>query len=87
MARWIESWLPGAAASPDAGVPGSYPGQQLGMPRSGTGSAAGFGRRLAAELARWFPEHTLAMDAGVAKWAVTRRAGGAPITIRRRAAG
>jgi hemerythrin len=34
------------------------------------------GRRLARELARWFPEHTVAMDRGLAAWATKRRLGG-----------
>lgn len=34
------------------------------------------GRRLARELARWFPEHTVAMDRGLAAWASKRRLGG-----------
>lgn len=33
-------------------------------------------RRLGRELARWFPEHTIAMDAGLAAWAAKRRLGG-----------
>ncbi len=44
------------------------------------------GRDLAAELARWFPEHTREMDQGVAKWMVQKRTGGAPIVIKKRAA-
>ena len=43
-------------------------------------------RALAAELARWFPEHTEAMDMGLAKWMVKLRLGGAPVVIRRDAA-
>lgn len=43
-------------------------------------------RALAAELARWFPEHTEAMDMGLAKWMVKLRLGGAPVMIRRAAA-
>ena len=43
-------------------------------------------RELAAELARWFPEHTEAMDMGLAKWMVKLKLGGAPVMIRRGAA-
>jgi hemerythrin len=38
-------------------------------------------RRLARELARWFPEHTVAMDTGLAAWAQKRRLGGHKIHI------
>jgi hypothetical protein len=44
MARWIESWLPGAPA--ESGGP--YPGERLGLPAEGAGSVAGLGRRFAA---------------------------------------
>jgi uncharacterized RDD family membrane protein YckC len=53
MARWIESWLPGTAASPADGASRSYPGERLGLPQNGAGSAAGFGRRLAALTVDW----------------------------------
>jgi hemerythrin len=36
-------------------------------------------RALAFELTRWFPEHTDAMDRGLAKWMVKARLGGEPI--------
>ena len=42
------------------------------------------GRRLARELARWFPEHTVAMDRGLAAWSQKQRLGGARIAIVRR---
>jgi hemerythrin len=38
-------------------------------------------RTLAFELARWFPEHTDAMDRGLAKWMVKARLGGEPIAF------
>lgn len=44
------------------------------------------GRDLARELARWFPGHADVMDQGLAKFLVRRRLGGAPITLRKRAA-
>jgi uncharacterized RDD family membrane protein YckC len=53
MTRWIESWMPGAASDPEDRTPGEYPGQRLGMPRTGAGSAAGFWRRLAALTVDW----------------------------------
>src|SRR5512135_302420 len=43
--RWTGSWLGGARA---AGIDLGYPGERLGLPASGRGSVAGFGRRLAA---------------------------------------
>lgn len=43
--RWLGSWLGGARS---AGVDLGYPGERLGLPESGPGSVAGFGRRLLA---------------------------------------
>lgn len=43
--RWAGSWLGGARS---AGVDLGYPGERLGLPASGPGSVAGFGRRLLA---------------------------------------
>lgn len=42
------------------------------------------GRRLAMELARWFPVHTEEMDRGLAIWLQKQRLGGARILISRR---
>jgi uncharacterized RDD family membrane protein YckC len=50
MARWIESWLPGAA--PETGG-GPYPGERLGLPATGVSSVAGLGRRVAALTIDW----------------------------------
>jgi hemerythrin len=44
----------------------------------------GVARALAFELTRWFPEHTDAMDRGLAKWIVKTRLGGEPIAIQHR---
>ena len=41
-------------------------------------------RALAFELTRWFPEHTDAMDRGLAKWMVKSRLGGEPIVLQYR---
>jgi hemerythrin len=41
-------------------------------------------RALAFELTRWFPQHTDAMDRGLAKWMVKARLGGEPIAIQPR---
>ena len=38
-------------------------------------------RALAFELMRWFPEHTDAMDRGLAKWMVKARLGGEPVAF------
>ena len=38
-------------------------------------------RALAFELRRWFPEHTDAMDRGLANWMVKARLGGEPIAF------
>jgi uncharacterized RDD family membrane protein YckC len=60
VARWIESWMPGTAAYPGDGQAGAYPGERLGLPRRGPGSAAGFGRRLAALTIDWFLAYLIA---------------------------
>jgi uncharacterized RDD family membrane protein YckC len=56
MARWIESWLPGAPA--EAGGP--YPGERLGLPAAGVSSVAGLGRRLAALAIDWLLAYGIA---------------------------
>ncbi|HVR48277.1 MAG TPA: hemerythrin domain-containing protein [Pseudorhodoferax sp.] len=43
------------------------------------------GRRLARELARWFPEHTDVMDRGLAAWLLQQRTGGARLQFVARA--
>jgi uncharacterized RDD family membrane protein YckC len=53
MARPLGSWLSGSAPGSYPG-PNDYPGQRLGLPESGPGSIAGFGRRIAALLIDWF---------------------------------
>ena len=45
------------------------------------------GRRLAVELARWFPAHADHLDSALAQWLVKRRYGGVPIVVRRGAQG
>jgi RDD family len=53
MARTTGSWLSGS--EPDSGVgPNDYPGQRLGLPESGPGSIARFGRRIVALVIDWF---------------------------------
>lgn len=50
MGRWTGSWLSGPAAA-GVGRPkaaSGYPGERLGLPRTGSGAVAGFGSRLAA---------------------------------------
>ena len=46
--------MPGTAAYPGGASPGAYRGEQFGLPRTGAGSAAGFGRRLGAVAVDWF---------------------------------
>jgi len=45
------SWLGGVRS---AGVDLGYPGERLGLPEEGTGSAASYGRRLGALVVDWF---------------------------------
>lgn len=53
MARTMGSWLSGPDPASDAG-PDDYPGKRLGLPETGPGSIARFGRRIAALLIDWF---------------------------------
>ena len=67
MARTIGSWLSGSfgregdgvSDRPDGG-PNDYPGRRLGLPETGPGSIARFGRRIAALLIDWFIAYGLA---------------------------
>jgi uncharacterized RDD family membrane protein YckC len=56
MARWIESWLPGASAE----ASGPYPGERLGLPAAGVSSVAGLGRRAAALGIDWLLAYGIA---------------------------
>jgi uncharacterized RDD family membrane protein YckC len=47
---WLDGPLDGSRADAAAG---SYPGSRLGLPATGTGSVAGFGRRLGALFVDW----------------------------------
>lgn len=60
VSRWTQSWLtgpaeqlPGNATTDTDGV--DYPGQRLGLPERGPGSAAGFGPRILAIVIDWLP--------------------------------
>jgi uncharacterized RDD family membrane protein YckC len=57
MARWLRSWLPGAAVD----VAGEHPGDRFGLPAAGVGSTVGFGRRLAALTVDWLLGYALAV--------------------------
>jgi uncharacterized RDD family membrane protein YckC len=46
--------MPGTAPYPGSRSSGTYRGEQFGLPRTGAGSVAGFGRRLAAVTVDWF---------------------------------
>jgi hypothetical protein len=63
MARTFGSWLsgppPSEAGDPTQG-PGDYPGQRLGLPRTGPRSLARMGRRAAALLVDWLISYGLA---------------------------
>lgn len=48
--RWTSTWLGGVRSS---GVDLGYPGEGLGLPENGAGSAAGYGRRLIALFVDW----------------------------------
>ncbi|MFC4119335.1 RDD family protein [Nonomuraea zeae] len=48
--RWTQTWLGGLRA---AGVDLGYPGERLGLPEEGSGSIAGWGRRIAALVIDW----------------------------------
>ncbi|MEV0294884.1 RDD family protein [Nocardia sp. NPDC050710] len=53
MARITGSWLSGPSAeSGDSATP-EFPGEHLGLPRTGAGSMAGQGRRIAAMFVDW----------------------------------
>ncbi|MET8650344.1 MULTISPECIES: RDD family protein [Nocardia] len=53
MARITGSWLSGPSAeSGDSATP-EFPGEHLGLPKSGAGSIAGQGRRIAAMFVDW----------------------------------
>lgn len=43
-------------------------------------------RRLAVELARWFPGHTDYLDASLAQWVAKKQLGAVPIVVRRNVA-
>jgi hypothetical protein len=60
MARWIDSWLPGSPAGPDARAAGAYPGERFGLPESGVSSVAGLGRRFVALAIDWLLGYLIA---------------------------
>jgi uncharacterized RDD family membrane protein YckC len=60
MARWIESWMPGAAGGAAGSSTSSHPGERLGLPAQGVNSVAGFGRRAAALLVDWLLAYGIA---------------------------
>jgi uncharacterized RDD family membrane protein YckC len=60
MARWIESFIPGAAGGTAGGSTGGHPGERLGLPAQGVSSVAGFGRRAAALLVDWLLAYGIA---------------------------
>lgn len=69
--RWTQTWLGGVRS---AGVDLGYPGERLGLPREGSGSVAGFGRRIGAITVDWLictwaiTQGLLRIDAAAAPW-------------------
>ncbi|MFF4417294.1 RDD family protein [Streptosporangium sp. NPDC001559] len=57
--RWTQTWLGGVRS---AGVDLGYPGERLGLPQEGSGSVAGFGRRIGALVIDWL----------ICTWAITQ---------------
>jgi uncharacterized RDD family membrane protein YckC len=60
VARGSEFEIGNAASSGGGGDEESYPGERFGMPATGRGSAAGFGRRLAALTVDWLLGYLIA---------------------------
>ena len=56
MARWIESWLPGAPRE----TSGPRPGERFGLPAEGVSSVAGLGRRIGALAIDWMLAYGIA---------------------------
>jgi RDD family len=70
VSRWTQTWLTGSPEHPpgdsSADRPGDagqqdYPGQRLGLPEHGPGSAAGFGPRILALVIDWLPCWAIAL--------------------------
>jgi uncharacterized RDD family membrane protein YckC len=60
VSRWTQTWLTGRPEQPSDNPEVSdngqdYPGQQLGLPEHGPGSAGGFGPRILALVIDWLP--------------------------------
>ncbi|HEV7451904.1 MAG TPA: RDD family protein [Pseudonocardiaceae bacterium] len=55
MYRWTQTWLAGPPQPPEDTGGQDYPGQRLGLPETGPGSAAGFGSRILAITMDWLP--------------------------------
>ncbi|MEV4798694.1 RDD family protein [Nonomuraea sp. NPDC049421] len=70
--RWTQTWLGGVRA---AGVDLGYPGERLGLPQEGSGSVAGWGRRIGALVIDWMictwvvVQLLLRMNPGESPWA------------------
>lgn len=61
MARWSESWLPGAGPAAPESASSGYPGEKFGLPADGVSAAAGFGRRFAALAVDWALGYLIAL--------------------------
>ncbi len=53
MARATGSWLTGPTETPGDPEPSEYPGEHIGLPRSGAGSLVGMARRITAMAVDW----------------------------------
>src|SRR3954447_4245844 len=63
----------GAGRPGEAGAGAGHPGMRLGLPRSGSGSVAGYGRRLGALFIDWLVALlTVSFVAAVAGWRLSR---------------
>lgn len=61
MARWSESWLPGAGPAAPDGASAGHPGEKFGLPAEGVSAVAGFGRRFAALAVDWVLGYLIAL--------------------------
>ncbi|GAA4546802.1 RDD family protein [Pseudonocardia xishanensis] len=57
MAGFLDSWTTGSPSGSES----SYPGERFGVPESGVGSVAGFGRRLAGVTVDWLLSYALTL--------------------------
>lgn len=61
MNRWIDQWLPGSPVGPNDHSTAGHPGERFGLPASGPGSVAGFGRRVGGVTIDWMLAYLIAL--------------------------